>query len=60
MTRRWAAAVFIAVPLHYFGAMYGAFSRTIPHYFEIPPSATAHNPGPAWLIPTVLMTGLGQ
>lgn len=56
------AAVFIVVPMHYFGGfgtMYGAFSRTIPHDFEIP-SATAHNLGPAWLISTVLMTGLGQ
>ncbi|HLH58073.1 MAG TPA: sodium:solute symporter family protein [Streptosporangiaceae bacterium] len=56
------AAVFIVVPLHYFGgfgAMYGAFSRVMPHDFQIP-SATAHKLGPAWLISTVLMTGLGQ
>ncbi len=56
------AAVFIVVPLHYFGgfgSMYGAFSQTIPHDFQIP-SATAHSLGPAWLISTVVMTGLGQ
>jgi solute:Na+ symporter, SSS family len=56
------AAVFIAVPLHYFGgfgAMYRSFSTTIPRDFQIP-SATAHKFGAAWLISTVVMTGLGQ
>ncbi|WP_255950198.1 sodium:solute symporter family protein [Streptomyces odontomachi] len=56
------AAVFIAVPLHYFsgfGSMYGAFSEKIPDYFQLP-SATAHDLGPTWLISTVLITGLGQ
>lgn len=56
------AAVFVAVPLHYFGgfgAMYEAFSTKIPHYFQLPP-ATAHKLGPTWLLTTVVMTGLGQ
>lgn len=56
------AAVFIAVPLHYFHGfadMYGTFSKTIPRDFQIP-SASSHTLGPAWLISTVVMTGLGQ
>lgn len=56
------AAVFIAVPLHYFGgfdAMYSDFTTKIPKYFQLP-SATAHKLGPLWLISTVILTGLGQ
>ena len=56
------AAVFVMVPLHYFGGfaqMYGAFTAKIPHYFELP-SQTAHDMGPTWMITTVVMTGLGQ
>ncbi len=56
------AALFIAVPLHYFGGFAGmnnAFGTQIPGSFQIP-SATAHKLGPAWLISTVCMTGLGQ
>ncbi|HEX6519610.1 MAG TPA: sodium:solute symporter family protein [Streptosporangiaceae bacterium] len=56
------AAVFIVVPLHYFHGfadMYGTFSKAIPRDFQIP-SASSHALGPAWLISTVVMTGLGQ
>jgi solute:Na+ symporter, SSS family len=56
------AAVFVVVPLRYFGgfaAMYSSFSTRIPHYFELP-AQTAHDLGPSWLISTVIMTGLGQ
>jgi SSS family solute:Na+ symporter len=56
------AAVFIAVPLHYFGGfggMYEAFTTKIPEYFQLPP-ATARKLGPTWMLTTVVMTGLGQ
>jgi solute:Na+ symporter, SSS family len=56
------AAVFVMVPLHYFGGfgeMYAAFTAKIPHYFELP-SQTARDMGPTWLVTTVVMTGLGQ
>jgi solute:Na+ symporter, SSS family len=56
------AAVFVAVPLHYFGGfghMYATFSDKIPQYFQLPP-AKASKLGPMWLFTTVLMTGLGQ
>lgn len=56
------AALFIAVPVHYFGSfhsMYSAFGTQIPGTFRIP-SQTAAKLGPAWLISTVVLTGLGQ
>lgn len=56
------AAVFVVVPLHYFGSfgtMYGAFTEQIPKYFQLPPG-TAHDLGPTWLISTVVINGLGQ
>ncbi|HVX42464.1 MAG TPA: sodium:solute symporter family protein [Mycobacteriales bacterium] len=56
------AAVFIAVPLHYFngfGDMYSNFSDKIPAEFTLP-SHSAPTLGAGWLLSTVALNGLGQ
>lgn len=55
------AAIFIAVPVHYFGGfghMFHAFNTRTPQYFEL--GKVAKKLGPMWLWSTVLLTGLGQ
>lgn len=55
------AALFIAVPLHYFGSfghMYGEFIKKIPSHLVMP--GVSKHLGIAWLITTVLVTGVGQ
>ncbi|GAA4501463.1 sodium:solute symporter [Actinoallomurus oryzae] len=55
------AAIFIAVPVHYFGGfgkMFNAFNTRTPQYFEL--GKVAKDLGPTWLWSTVLLTGLGQ
>lgn len=54
-------AIFIVVPLHYFGSfgqMYHRMVVKIPQYFVLP--GASKKQGPLWLMTTVAVTGVGQ
>lgn len=54
-------AIFIVVPIHYFGSfghMYHRMITKIPQYLVLP--GASKKQGPLWLITTVAVTGVGQ
>jgi len=55
------AAMFIVIPLHYFGSfghMYSKFVQQIPSHMTLP--GVSKHLGVTWLISTVLLNGMGQ